>query len=93
MAERTRCVQWMQKALDQMNVQVHRAVADLTGTTGEWRSTRYLYSRARARPSRVLGRTCSGDPDGETGQRRRGGVEALEHRRIVPRHDQMLRVG
>ncbi len=33
-AERSRCVQWMQKALDQMNVQVHRAVADLTGTTG-----------------------------------------------------------
>ena len=33
-AERTRAVQWMQKALDQMNVQVHRAVADLTGTTG-----------------------------------------------------------
>lgn len=33
-AERTRCVQWMQKALDQMNVQVHRAVTDLTGTTG-----------------------------------------------------------
>jgi transposase len=33
-AERTRCVQWMQKALDQMNIQVHRAVADLTGTTG-----------------------------------------------------------
>jgi len=33
-AERTRCVQWMQKSLDQMNVQVHRAVADLTGTTG-----------------------------------------------------------
>jgi transposase len=32
--ERSRCVQWMQKALDQMNVQVHRAVADLTGTTG-----------------------------------------------------------
>lgn len=32
--ERTRCVQWMQKALDQMNVQVHRAVADLTGDTG-----------------------------------------------------------
>lgn len=32
--ERTRYVQWMQKALDQMNVQVHRAVADLTGTTG-----------------------------------------------------------
>jgi transposase len=32
--ERTRCVQWMQKALDQMNVQVHRAVTDLTGTTG-----------------------------------------------------------
>ena len=35
--ERTRCVQWMQKALDQMNVQVHRAVTDLTGTTGERR--------------------------------------------------------
>jgi len=32
--ERTRAVQWMQKALDQMNVQVHRAVADITGTTG-----------------------------------------------------------
>jgi transposase len=29
--ERGRCVQWMQKALDQMNVQVHRAVADLRG--------------------------------------------------------------
>lgn len=33
-AERGRCVQWMQKALDQMNVQVHRAVTDLTGGTG-----------------------------------------------------------
>jgi transposase len=33
-AERTRCVQWMHKALDQMNVQVHRAVSDLTGVTG-----------------------------------------------------------
>jgi transposase len=33
-AERTRCVQWMQKALDQMNVQIHRAVTDLTGKTG-----------------------------------------------------------
>jgi transposase len=33
-AERTRCVQWMQKALDQMNVQVHRAVTDITGSTG-----------------------------------------------------------
>lgn len=33
-AERSRCVLWMQKALDQMNVQVHRAVSDLTGTTG-----------------------------------------------------------
>jgi transposase len=32
--ERTRCVQWMQKALDQMNVQVHHAVSDLSGTTG-----------------------------------------------------------
>jgi transposase len=32
--ERTRAVQWMQKALDQMNVQVHRAVTDLTGATG-----------------------------------------------------------
>jgi hypothetical protein len=32
--ERTRCVQWMQKALDQMNVQIHRAVTDLTGITG-----------------------------------------------------------
>jgi transposase len=33
-AERTRAVQWMQKALDQMNVQVHRAVTDITGKTG-----------------------------------------------------------
>jgi len=32
--ERTRAVQWMQKALDQMNVQVHHAVTDLTGVTG-----------------------------------------------------------
>jgi transposase len=31
---RSRCVQWMQKALDQMNVRVHRAVSDLTGHTG-----------------------------------------------------------
>jgi transposase len=33
-AERSRCVQWIQKALDHMNVQVHRAVTDITGTTG-----------------------------------------------------------
>jgi transposase len=33
-AERTRIVQRMQKALDQMNVQVHHAVTDLTGQTG-----------------------------------------------------------
>jgi transposase len=32
--QRTQHVQWMQKALDQMNVQVHRAVTDITGTTG-----------------------------------------------------------
>lgn len=32
--ERTKCIQWMQKALDQMNVQVHRAVTDITGKTG-----------------------------------------------------------
>jgi transposase len=32
--ERTRCVQRMQKSLDQMNVQVHRAVTHITGTTG-----------------------------------------------------------
>ena len=32
--ERSRKVQRMQKALDQMNVQVHRAVTDITGTTG-----------------------------------------------------------
>jgi transposase len=32
--ERTRCVHWMQKSLDQMNIQVHRAVTDMTGTTG-----------------------------------------------------------
>jgi len=33
-ADRTRYVQWMQKSLDQMNVQVHRAVTDITGKTG-----------------------------------------------------------
>jgi len=32
--ERSRCVQWMQKALDQMNVHVHHAVTDITGATG-----------------------------------------------------------
>ena len=32
--DRCRAVQRMQKALDQMNVQVHRAVSDITGTTG-----------------------------------------------------------
>ena len=32
--ERTRFVQRMQQALDQLNVQVHRAVTDLTGKTG-----------------------------------------------------------
>jgi len=32
--ERTCFVQWMQKSLDQMNVQVHRAVSELTGETG-----------------------------------------------------------
>lgn len=32
--ERTRCIQWMQKALDQMNVQVHHAVSEITGDTG-----------------------------------------------------------
>ena len=32
--ERTRFVQWMQQALDRMNVQLHRAVTDLTGQTG-----------------------------------------------------------
>ncbi len=32
--DRTRCVQRMQKSLDQMNVQVHRAVSDITGVTG-----------------------------------------------------------
>jgi transposase len=32
--ERSKAVQWMQKALDQMNVQVHRAVTDITGKTG-----------------------------------------------------------
>ncbi|MDH3770759.1 MAG: IS110 family transposase [Nitrospirota bacterium] len=31
---RTQAVQGMQKALDQMNVQVHRAVSDMTGKTG-----------------------------------------------------------
>lgn len=33
-AKQTQSVQWMQKALDQMNVQVHRALTDITGKTG-----------------------------------------------------------
>lgn len=33
-ALRTRFIQWMQKSLDQMNVQVHHAVSDLSGATG-----------------------------------------------------------
>lgn len=33
-AERTKAIQWMQKALDQMNVQVHHAVSDIVGRTG-----------------------------------------------------------
>lgn len=32
--EQTKAVHWLQKALDQMNVQVHRAVTEITGTTG-----------------------------------------------------------
>jgi len=32
--QRSRTVQWIQKSLDQMNVQVHRAVTDITGVTG-----------------------------------------------------------
>jgi len=33
-AERTKAMQWLQKALDQMNVQVHHAVSDISGKTG-----------------------------------------------------------
>lgn len=32
--ERSKHVQWMQKALDQMNIKIHHAVSDLTGATG-----------------------------------------------------------
>ena len=32
--ERSKAVQWMQKALDQMNIQLHRALRDITGKTG-----------------------------------------------------------
>ena len=32
--EQTRTVQWMQKSLEQMNIQVHHAVTDITGKTG-----------------------------------------------------------
>lgn len=32
--EQSRTVQWMQKSLDQMNIQVHRAVTHITGKTG-----------------------------------------------------------
>lgn len=33
-AERTKAMHWMQKCLDQMNVQVHHAVSDISGKTG-----------------------------------------------------------
>ncbi len=33
-SERTKAVQWMQKALDQMNVHIHHAVTEMTGKTG-----------------------------------------------------------
>lgn len=33
-AERSKFIQWMQKALTQMNVKVHHAVTDITGKTG-----------------------------------------------------------
>ena len=33
-AERTKAMQWMQKCLNQMNVQVHHAVSDISGKTG-----------------------------------------------------------
>ncbi len=46
-AERTRYVQWMQKALDQMNVQVHRAVTDRDGDRSRDRRR-----RARSCPPR-----------------------------------------
>ena len=32
--QRSQAIQWIQKSLDQMNVQVHRAVSDITGKTG-----------------------------------------------------------
>ena len=32
--ERIKAVHWMQKSLDQMNIKVHHAVTDITGTTG-----------------------------------------------------------
>lgn len=32
--ERAKAVEWMQKSLDQMNIQVHRALSDITGKTG-----------------------------------------------------------
>lgn len=32
--QRSRCIQLMQRSLDQMNVQIHRAVTDITGATG-----------------------------------------------------------
>lgn len=32
--EKTKAIQWMQMSFDQMNIQVHRAVSDLTGKTG-----------------------------------------------------------
>ncbi len=33
-AQRTKAVQWMQKALDQMNIKIHHAVSEITGKTG-----------------------------------------------------------
>ena len=57
--ERTRCVQWMQKALDQMNVQVHRAVTDLTGDDGDGHRPRHCGRGARP--------GAAGGPSGSVG--------------------------
>jgi magnesium chelatase subunit ChlI-like protein len=66
--ERTRCVQWMQKALDRMNVQTHRALADITGVTGMAQLRRFfdehIYTKAQMGP-RHLRKYCALTPDCE----------------------------
>ena len=88
--ERSRCVQWMQKALDQMNVQVHRAVSDVTGKRGR------KGVRGAAPHAEAGGRQGRGQvprlPDGSARERPRPRLRASAQRRYhVDKKPKVLR--